>query len=108
MATASAPATHRSPSNYYLHSDATGRFTMLASGLDQTFRRRVAFGGDGDGLLITRCLGDSSCLEAFRSNLGEVSAAADRLDLEARLDTLVAVVATWRPLPDLERADDPA
>ena len=25
------------PNNYYLHSDATGRFTMLASGLDQTF-----------------------------------------------------------------------
>jgi CotH kinase protein len=104
----SVSAGHRSPSNYYLHSDAAGRFTMLASGLDQTFGRRVAFGGDGDGLLITRCLGDTACLEAFRSNLGEVSAAADEIDLETRLDAIAAIVAGWRPLPDLERADDPA
>ncbi len=103
-------AGHKSPSNYYLHSDASGRFAMLASGLDQTFGRRVAFGGDGDGdgLLIVRCLGDGSCLEAFRSSLGAVSAAAHEIDLEARLDAVAAVVAPWRPLPDLEHADDPA
>jgi hypothetical protein len=98
----------RAPSNYYLHSDATGRFAMLASGLDQTFRQRVAFGGHGDGLLIANCLGDSSCLEAFRSNLGEIAAAADRVGLEARLDAAAAVVAAWRPLPDREHAGDPA
>jgi hypothetical protein len=101
-------AGHRSPSNYYLHSDASGRFTMLASGLDQTFGRRVAFGGDGDGLLIARCLGDGSCLAAFRSSLGEITAAADRIGLEARLDAVAAVVADWRPLPDLEHAGDAA
>ena len=31
------------PRNYYLHSDASGLFTMLASGLDQTFTQRDPF-----------------------------------------------------------------
>jgi hypothetical protein len=96
------------PNNYYLHSDATGRFTMLASGLDLTFQQRHPFPGNGDGLLIRRCLGDSACLQAFRSNLREVSAAADRMGIETRLNAIAAIVARWRPRPNLEQADDSA
>ncbi len=104
----SATAGPFAPNNYYLHSDATGRFAMLASGLDQTFVRRFAFPGNPDGLLAQRCLADASCLEDFRANLGAVAAAADGIGIGARLDALAATVARWRPCPSLEQADDSA
>ena len=81
---------------------------MLPVGIDQTFQRRDAFPGTGDGLLIGRCLADAWCLQAFRSNLGAVAAAADAMGIGARLDALAATVGRWRPCPDLEHAGDPA
>jgi hypothetical protein len=96
------------PNNYYLHSDDSGRFSMLASGLDQAFARRVAFPGTADGLLITRCLADLACQSAFRSDLGEVSAAADAIGIGTRLDAIAATVARWRPCASLEQAGDAA
>ncbi len=50
------------PNNYYLHSDDSGRFSMLPSGLDQTFVVGDPFPGTGDGLLAVNCRADSSCL----------------------------------------------
>ena len=97
------------PNNYYLHSDATGRFTMLPSGLDADLQRPTSRSrATGDGLLITRCLGDTSCLEDFRANLGAVSAAADAIGIGARLDAIAATVARWRPCPNLGQATDAA
>ena len=95
-----------SPSNYYLHSDAAGVFTMLPSGLDQTFDLQHPFPGSGDGVLVARCLADASCLQAFRANLGAVSAAADAMGIGTRLDVISATVAAWRPCPDREHAGD--
>ena len=95
-----------SPSNYYLHSDEAGVFTMLPSGLDQTFDLQHPFPGSGDGVLVARCLADASCLEAFRTNLGAVSAAADAMGIGTRLDVISATVAAWRPCPDREHAGD--
>ena len=47
------------PNNYYLHSDDTGRFSMLASGLDQAFvsaTRSLARGRAARGALPGRRL----------------------------------------------------
>jgi hypothetical protein len=96
------------PNNYYLHSDETGRFTMLPSGIDQTFHEADAFPGTGRGVLITRCLGDASCLADFRSHLGDVSAAADAMPVGDRLAAIAATVAPWRDCPHLEQATDAA
>ena len=95
-----------SPSNYYLHSDEAGVFTMLPSGLDQTFDLQHPFPGGGDGVLVARCLADASCLESFRANLGAVSASADAMGIGTRLDAISATVAAWRPCPDREHAGD--
>jgi hypothetical protein len=94
-----------SPNNYYLHSDAAGRFTMLPSGMDQTFGTVTAFPGNG-GLLHDACVGDASCLQALRADLGAVSAAADAMHAGARLNALAATVALWRTCADLEHASD--
>ena len=84
------------PNNYYLHSDAEGRFSMLASGVDQTFAVAEAFPGGGDGVLIARCRGNSPCLAAFRAGLSTVSDAVEALGVGDRVDTLAAIVAPWR------------
>ena len=95
------------PNNYYLHSDASGRFSLLPSGIDQTFVVGDPFPGNGDGLLAVNCRADSSCLAAFRDRLGDVAAGADAMHVGARLDAIAATVARWRPCADLERASDP-
>jgi hypothetical protein len=95
------------PNNYYLHSDEAGRFSMLASGLDQAFVRRwPPVPGEGDGLLVAGCRADSSCLAAYRARLADVSAAADAIGVGARLDAIAATVARWRPCVDLEHDTD--
>ena len=93
------------PNNYYLHSDAAGRFSMLPWGLDQSFVQVTPFPGGG-GLLMRRCLQDAACLSAFRTGLREVSAAADRIGLQARVGALAKIIEPWRAEPDLERAAD--
>jgi hypothetical protein len=100
------------PNNYYLHSDATGKFTMLPTGLDQALQDHgpypgnLPFPGNPDGQLAKHCIEDVSCLEAFRTNLGEISAAADAMGIGTRLNALAATVATWRRCPTLEQAFD--
>jgi hypothetical protein len=96
------------PNNYYLHSDEAGRFSMLPSGIDQAFHEAHAFPGTGRGVLITRCLGDASCLADFRTQLGDVSAAADAMPAGDRLAAIAAAVAPWRDCPHLEQATDAA
>ena len=96
------------PNNYYLHSDDGGRFSMLPSGLDQTFVDGDQFPGAGDGLLAVNCRADSSCLAAFRDRLGEVAAAADAMHVGARASTRSPPPSpAGVPCADLERATDP-
>jgi hypothetical protein len=94
------------PNNYYLHGDGTGRFSMLASGLDQTFVRSSPLPGQGGAVLVTRCREDDACRQAFRDALGAVAAAADELEVGTRLAALAAVLAPWRGCAGREQADD--
>jgi len=93
--------------NYYLYSDEAGRFTMLPSGLDQTFVLALPF-AIGDAVLIDRCVDDPSCLAAYDAGLGTVADAADAIGVGTRLDEIAAIVATWRPCADLEQAGNSA
>jgi hypothetical protein len=52
------PADAVFPNNYYLYSDATGKFQMLPWGTDQTWEDHLDFAGDG-GLLFHECLADA-------------------------------------------------
>ena len=91
--------------NYYLFSDEAGRFTMLPTGVDQTFFIALPF-ANGDAVLMKRCAADASCLAAYDAGLGGVADAADAMGVGARLDALATTVATWRRCADLEQASD--
>ena len=70
------------PNNYYLHSDASGLFTMLPWGTDQTWDERLPFDAEG-GLLFNRCLGDESCAALYREAVAP-GAGLDRRPRPAR------------------------
>jgi len=86
-------------SNYYLHSNADGRFQMLPWGIDQIFsggvdnRAPYNFGyGDG-GLLFKRCLINPTCRALYVQALRDVRAKADALGLAGLAATLHSSLA---------------
>jgi hypothetical protein len=91
------------PNNYYLYSDAAGRFQMMPWGTDQTWQRtqHLDFGG-GSGVLFSDCLADAGgCkqlyLAAGREALTDLNAPG--LDLVAR-----CAAADLRPWQEFEVA----
>lgn len=83
------------PNNYFLHSGADGRFSMLPWGSDQTWARAVRFDGPG-GAMFERCLGDASCAGAYRERLGELPGLAESLELAERGSELFDSLGPWR------------
>ncbi len=86
------------PNNYYLYSDAAGRFQMMPWGTDQTWQRgqHLDFGG-GSGVLFSDCLADTAgCrqqyLAAGREGLTALSAPS--LDAVARCSA--AALRPWQ------------
>jgi len=61
------------PNNYYLHSDDSGRFTMLPWGTDQTWERRLGYSDPG-GVMFNRCLADLACETLYRDAVEDVRA----------------------------------
>ena len=90
----------------YLHSDESGRFSMLASGLDEAFKYPSNLPGNGGAILIARCRADLACMQAFRDGLAAVSAAAEGAGPGTRLDEIAATVAPWRRCAALGGAGD--
>jgi len=83
------------PNNYYLHSDRSGRFSMLPWGTDQTFGELLSFDAPG-ALLFDGCIGDPACLAAFRSDLAAIPGTVAALGLDARAAQLASVLAPWQ------------
>ncbi len=83
------------PNNYYLLSDPAGRFRMLSSGLDESWREPVAFDGRG-GLLFNRCLEDPACAELYRASLRAVADAVGGLGLDAIAARTAAMLRPWQ------------
>lgn len=59
------------PNNYYLFSDAAGRFQMLPWGTDQTWEDDLSFTGDASAVLFTKCEADPTCKAAYQAALAE-------------------------------------
>lgn len=87
------------PNNYYLFSDATGRFKMLPWGADETFqsRNRLAF-DEAHGLLFARCLADSTCASTYLSAVTETCSAIDPVGLDALAARTATLLAPWQAL----------
>lgn len=86
------------PHNYFLHSDATSRFSMLPWSLDQAWFWDAPFVSEQGGVLFHRCLDDPSCAARYRAALVLVGERAGALDLDARAALIDGVIAPWRSL----------
>jgi hypothetical protein len=92
-----------SPNNYFLHSDAAGRFSMLPWGADQTWSpfvlpegvRPIGF-DDGQAIMFTRCLADPSCAALYRSAVDGAASTIGALDLDALADATAALLRPWQ------------
>jgi len=90
------------PNNYYLFSDASGRFQMLPWGTDQTWdlnleipHRIVSFDSEG-GLMFNECLADEECFRLYWEALGEVTDAVEAMDAGGFLADTAAMLAPWQ------------
>lgn len=90
------------PNNYYLFSDASGRFQMLPWGTDQTWdlnqeipHRIVSFDSEG-GLMFNECLADEDCFRLYWEALGEVTDAVEAMDAGGFLAGTATMLAPWQ------------
>jgi CotH kinase protein len=90
------------PNNYYLFSDASGRFQMLPWGTDQTWdlnleipHRIVSFDSEG-GLMFNECLADEDCFRLYREALGDVTDAVEAMEAGPFLTATAAMLAPWQ------------
>jgi len=90
------------PNNYYLFSDAAGRFQMLPWGTDQTWdlnleipHRIVSFDSEG-GVMFNRCLADEACFRAYWEALDEVTDAVEAMEAGPFLGATAAMLAPWQ------------
>lgn len=85
--------------NYYLHSDAEGRFTLLPSGADQAFVApgwtplsfpfvRAIAGWGYAGSISRVCFNDPGCTQDFLLALASAKRTATDLDIEQRVESL--------------------
>jgi spore coat protein CotH len=89
-------AGHQLPNNYYLYSDAAGRFQLFPWGTDQTWDDHLDFGAPG-GALFAGCLGDTAgCLPLYRAAGEEALTDLNAADLDAFAATTEASVIPWR------------
>ncbi len=94
---------HDLPNNYYLFSNAAGRFQMLPWGTDQTWELHGPFDtsfDDGGGLLFNGCLVDLSCAEDYSAAATEVLETFATLDLDRTARCTAQLLAPWQALEE--------
>jgi len=89
-----------SPNNYFLHSDAAGRFSMLPWGTDQTWSNYpLAIGfDDGQAIMFTRCLDDPACARMYHDAVAQATSTIAGLDLDALADDTAAMLTPWQEI----------
>jgi len=65
----------------------SGRWTMITTGIDQTFESNQDAWG-AEGVLAARCLEEPACEAAFAARLDEVNEAIATMDLAGRADAI--------------------
>lgn len=83
------------PNNYYLHSDDTGRFTMIPWGTDWTWDIRLAYGDDGPRM-FEQCRSDSACLALYVGAVLDVRELLGGLDLAGLASDTSELIDPWR------------
>lgn len=92
------------PNNYYLYSEATGRFQMLPWGADQAWiptidvetpGREVTFDGPG-GILFNKCLEDEECFNVYWQALRDATDAIAALDPHGLAEDIADLLAPWQ------------
>ena len=79
--------------NYYLHSDDSGKFTMMPWGIDQTFADRLGWTNTWDAaLMFTRCMSTPQCFRLYNAALVQTAAKAAELDLHRMSEDIEAVL----------------
>ncbi len=91
----------KQPNNYYLYSDASGRFQMLPWGTDETWGEQIGFEAAG-GVLFNGCLGDPGCKATYRQALASSLTALNGLGLD---DVVRCTAERLRPWQQLEAAE---
>jgi hypothetical protein len=92
-------AEHDLPNNYYLFSDATGRFQMLPWGTDQTWEIPGPFDDPG-GLLFNGCLADTSCAESYEAAAALALETIPALDFDTTARCTAGLLASWQALEE--------
>ncbi|HVQ58737.1 MAG TPA: CotH kinase family protein [Solirubrobacterales bacterium] len=87
------------PNNYFLYSDAAGKFQMLPWGTDQTWETLLAFDDPG-GILFNECLADDSCAATYEAAGAEALATIPPLDLGKVAACTAELLAPWQELED--------
>lgn len=79
--------------NYYLHADATGRFSMIPWGTDQTFSWAERFDPSPDHFIFNGCMRDPIGRAMYTDALQEAAVVWESLQLAQRADAVHATVA---------------
>jgi hypothetical protein len=86
--------------NYRVFHDLeTGKWTMIPTGIDQTFDQDLNPWDNVHGLLSARCLAEKDCEDAFVARVKEAKQRLESLDLAAEADVIHAQIG------DLVEAD---
>ena len=85
------------PNNFYLYSDAGGRFQMLPWGTDLTWEEHLPFDGAA-GALFDACLADASCEALYRSAAADALGSIAALDLDTTARCTAELLRPWQEL----------
>jgi len=85
------------PNNFFLHSDASGAFTLLPWGTDQTWTMRMPFVA-GTGTLFRQCLADEECFDSYRDDVDAMPEVVNGLDLDDLAADTAAMLRPWQRL----------
>lgn len=80
--------------NYYLHSDASGRFTMMPWGTDQALEWSERYDGSGDHFIFNGCVQDPICHGQYVDALAHIAGKWSSWRLDRRADTVYRMVTT--------------
>jgi hypothetical protein len=86
------------PNNYYLESDANGRFSMIVTGTDQTWICGEPLGLVGKGVLMRHAMADPAARRLYVDAMRRIAASPAAAALADRAREIRDVIEPWRAL----------